>query len=256
VANAQSLSPLTIAEKYFSSRGFKGWKVYMSGEMLSRTVKDSTFGQYLSRKIKRKASLISEDSSTAVVTVLVDDGKRPADYYLYFIKEHTWKLEAIRSLSLTGLAYEFIKEIERLPADSFARLQTELTLRETYLNYQNAKLIVSPDEVLIKYANTKRKQLDSMVNYLQQMHYTDSARGERMAIRDTAFRKKLQAVYIRSVHFSHTKKGSITFSIGGMSDNEVGFFYTNDPKNVPKISKDRVIIIRPIGDGWYLYKTT
>jgi len=46
------------------------------------------------------------------------------------------------------------------------------------------------------------------------------------------------------------------FTVGGMIDNTVGYFYLEDKNKLPKMNTSRIIMIRKIGDGWYLYKTT
>ena len=48
----------------------------------------------------------------------------------------------------------------------------------------------------------------------------------------------------------------IDFSIGGMIDNSVGYFYCKDKNKLPEMSDNRYIMIKHLGDGWYLYKTT
>ena len=42
----------------------------------------------------------------------------------------------------------------------------------------------------------------------------------------------------------------------GFGDNSVGFFWTSDPALLPRMSPSNYIVIRPLGGGWYLYRTT
>jgi hypothetical protein len=42
----------------------------------------------------------------------------------------------------------------------------------------------------------------------------------------------------------------------GIVDNYVGFFWASDPKQLPSMSPSNYIVIRDLGGGWYLYRTT
>jgi hypothetical protein len=42
----------------------------------------------------------------------------------------------------------------------------------------------------------------------------------------------------------------------GIVDNYVGFFWASDPKKRPSMSPSNYIVIRDLGGGWYLYRTT
>ena len=53
-----------------------------------------------------------------------------------------------------------------------------------------------------------------------------------------------------------SSKNNLNFLIGGITDNSVGYLYIKNKKDVPKMNPARFIMIREIGDGWYLYKTT
>ena len=41
-----------------------------------------------------------------------------------------------------------------------------------------------------------------------------------------------------------------------MIDNSVGYLYCKNPDDVPLMSDNGYIMIRDLGNGWYLYKTT
>ena len=68
---------------------------------------------------------------------------------------------------------------------------------------------------------------------------------------------QLRGLFIDNVYpYSEETKGSLFFLIGGITDNSVGYFYIKDERNVPEMSPSHFIMIRSLGDGWYLYKTT
>jgi hypothetical protein len=65
----------------------------------------------------------------------------------------------------------------------------------------------------------------------------------------------MQEILISSIsNFDDNK--SVSFLIGGMIDNSVGYFYCNNPNDVPEMTDNRYIMIRNLGNGWYLYKMT
>lgn len=45
-------------------------------------------------------------------------------------------------------------------------------------------------------------------------------------------------------------------AVCGQLDNSVGFIYVKDKKDLPEMNPGRIIMIREITNGWYIYKTT
>lgn len=56
------------------------------------------------------------------------------------------------------------------------------------------------------------------------------------------------------LHDSTTSNSSIGEMLGEVLDNTVSFFYAKDKKDLPEMNDSQVIMLREIGDGWYLYK--
>ena len=66
-----------------------------------------------------------------------------------------------------------------------------------------------------------------------------------------------QKLFVSSVSTGGYELGNcINFLIGGMLDNSVGYIYVKDKNDLPEMNPSRVIMIREIGNGWYIYKTT
>ena len=68
--------------------------------------------------------------------------------------------------------------------------------------------------------------------------------------------KKLFLSYVPFGNYSFSFDGAIELVIGGLGDNSVGYVYVADKKDLPVMSEDAIIMLREIGNGWYLYKTT
>jgi len=77
----------------------------------------------------------------------------------------------------------------------------------------------------------------------------------RVNKKDIEFKTKLNKILISSIS-GNKMNDIIDFSIGGMIDNSVGYFYRKDKNKLPAMSDNRYIMIKNLGDGWYLYKMT
>ena len=69
-------------------------------------------------------------------------------------------------------------------------------------------------------------------------------------------RKTMDKLLIRALRADRNAPGTHLYLIGGVLDNTVGYMYQPDPAKLPAISAGYFILIRPLGNGWYLYKTT
>ena len=63
-------------------------------------------------------------------------------------------------------------------------------------------------------------------------------------------------LFISSVSIDEALGNGINFLIGGMLDNSVGYLYVKDKKDLPEMSPELLIMIKEIGNGWYIYKKT
>jgi hypothetical protein len=82
----------------------------------------------------------------------------------------------------------------------------------------------------------------------------DEFRGKKLI---ENFKADYQKIFISSISTGDFELGNgINFLIGGMLDNTVGYLYVKDKNDLPEMNSDSVIMIREIGDGWYIYKTT
>jgi hypothetical protein len=48
----------------------------------------------------------------------------------------------------------------------------------------------------------------------------------------------------------------LEFVIGGKLNSTVGLLYQSRPAALPAMSPEHLIVLKPLGNGWYLYKTT
>ncbi|CAK9254278.1 unnamed protein product [Sphagnum jensenii] len=121
----------------------------------------------------------------------------------------------------------------------------------------NAKLTLASDEAIIAHFNTHK------VDFEQLRHKVlDRLQSTKPESRDTLniaseVKPDLRRLLIQSVHTGQNGcEECMEFLIGGVLDNTVGYYYFTDKKYVPAMSPDRLIMLREIGHGWYVFKTT
>jgi len=123
----------------------------------------------------------------------------------------------------------------------------------------NGRLILETDDNIINHFIENKEKFERLrdlaIREFEELFPDRNIEGRINLISD--FESEFRRLYISSISVGGIEFGlSLNFLIGGILDNSVGFIYTNDPRNLPRMSPNRVIMIREIGDGWYIYKTT
>jgi hypothetical protein len=203
------------------------------------------------------------------MTILDSTGKG-LDTYLHFVKDTVWKMTAFRALAQTGIIEQAIIELEKMTPKQIDDIISKakknkkskddaiFSSKEDYdFELGNAKLTIDLDDNIIKHfldnkAGFERIK-DSALKELA-IKRPDNEAEENLIENLKPDYKKL---FISSVSSGGYQFGNcINFLIGGIIDNTVGYIYVKNKKDLPSMSPDRIIMIREIGDGWYMYKTT
>lgn len=249
---SQELTPLDITEKFFGPDGFKEKRQYLCCEMKEYILEDSTYGQYIYPYVTRSYELIEMNDSYAVTSILYVDSVFKTNLYAYFKKEDTWKLEGVRALALTGIAGMLLMMHDSLSQDSIEAIKK---INPDYeFSIENIRLELSSDKEIIEYFRKNKDKFDELLNYYISHNYQQQ--DDSIAKNDEQLQRLIKEALLRSIRSCERTDSSICFLIGGMLDNMVGYMYQPDSDKVPVINKSNYIIIREIGDGWYLYKTT
>ena len=170
--------------------------------------------------------VVRTGARTAVARVAAASGGNP-DLYLYLQEtEGGWQVTAFRALALTGVLAELVRlDAENPSSDPEFRALV-----------RNARLTLSSDLELLAWARDHRAFLDEA----------------RAAPVPEALDERAKSLGLNRVR----REGELLIvSVGGILDNEVGFFFPADG-NVPAIDSRSYIWIEPAGGGWYLFKTT
>ena len=255
-AYGQNYEPLELAEKIFSPKGMKNVKRYATGEYKGRpTGKDFTKGVITTFRI------LNQNDSTAVVNMtLTNKSMEGADCYLHFVKQNsTWKMCAFRSLAQTGIIYLVIEEFEKMTPEQIKEYAKDKN-EEFDFDFElgNCKLTIAFDDTIINHFLKNQSEFERLKDLaLKQLETEDANANTNRNINliedlKTDYRKLL----INYVSISSETGKGINFSIGGILDNAVGYLFVKDKKDLPIINPDNIIMLREIGNGWYIYKTT
>lgn len=247
----QLYEPLDLAKKIFAKEGFSELKKYVTGEY-----NGNPNGSDLGKETITKFMLLEQTEASAVVNLtILDSSGKGLDTYLHFEKDKVWKVNAVRALALTGIIEEVKMHLESMKphqVDSAFSSKVEYNFR-----LGNATLILELDENIIKHFLTNQTAFERIKDLALKQLKTEPKDENRATKLVEDLKQDYQKLFISSVSTGDWAVGNgINFEIGGMVDNVVGYIYVSDKKDLPKMSPSRVIMLREIGNGWYVYKTT
>lgn len=263
----KDLTPLDITERFLGKDGFSDKNLYLCCEMKPDIESDSTLGQVIADSVSRSFELLYQDSIFAVTSVELSTSKIKQNWYFYFKRDTYWVIETMRSLVMTGIAAKLVEAYENVSEDSLKRMDSLVLVKSDSFKVKRisilktlkqARLELSSDKELLEYFLEHKNSFVNLVNIFTE-NFEQTENGEKNFNEDEIIIKSLDSLAIHRFSFGNDfteGKVGYCFLIGGILDNMVGFFYEPDKTKVPKISKSGFIMIREIGDGWYLYKTT
>lgn len=254
----QVYDPLSLAKAIFAKDTFPDLERYCTGEY-----KGHPNGTDLSPDISTSFLLLGQTDETAVVSLtVIDSSGKEFDSYLHLVKDSLWKVAAFRGLAMTGLIYqvhEMLQSLTKKQVDSIISRPDDdgyrvFTSREEYkFLLGNTGLIVASDRQLIDHFERNRKKFNKIKSELENEGNSDEAEIRIGATLKDDYRK----LFIASIETGgFTFGNALNFRIGGMLDNNVGYLYVKNKENLPEMNPSNLIMIREIGDGWYIYKTT
>jgi len=261
----QTYEPLDLAKKIFGKDSLPNIDHYSTGEYKGRPN-----GQDLQKGSTTKFILLGQTEKTAVVAMtILDTLGKGLDTYLHFERDTVWKMNAFRALAMTGIIEQVKIELEKMTPQQVDDIITKskkkkkddfamFTSREDY-NFQlgNTKLTLELDDNIIKHFLTNQAEFERLKDLALTQLQNEKVDEERSMKLIEDLKADYQKIFISSVSTGSYELGNcINFLIGGMVDNSVGYIYVKDKKDLPEMNSDRVIMIREIGNGWYIYKTT
>ncbi|TGE23675.1 hypothetical protein E5K00_00240 [Hymenobacter aquaticus] len=251
------LPPLHIAERFVAREGWPAMRDYLCCEA-EQQARRQTLGQQIPARMARACEVVQQTDSTAVVAVELRDSTGGNDFYLHFVKQATWKLQAVRGLAMTNFGRQMLTVLESLPAAERARYNQTHPQAEYDFTVNNIRLWIGSDADIEAHFTRRQADFNKAVQLLQRRpDFQAPAADEDAANADPVINRLLKSLYISRV----TRKAAdcdacVAFVIGGLIDNTVGLLYEPDARKVPPMNPESLIVVKPLGQGWYLYKTS
>ncbi len=256
--------PLTLAKTIFAREKFANLDKHVTGEYNGRPN-----GTDLPKTANTFFELLDKNDKVAVVAMtIVDSAGNTFDTYLHFVNDNVWKVTAFRALALTGIYGEIIANYEKMTQsqrDSLKLFQ-EKSIELPGYSYKpksmdwtvkNARLVLSSDKDLIDHFKMNKEKFEALKDGLLQKGILQSNKSLEELDDSKMFQQQIDILLIDNVGRSiFGSPENLEFIIGGMTDNSVGYIFVKDKKNKPLMTPNSVIMIREIGNGWYLFKTT
>lgn len=255
-ANDVQLTPIEISEIVFSNSGFDYNKILpFCCDMHELNFRDSTLGQMLPVNTVREYQSLYIDDSSSVVAISLDLNNETQDIYVFFTKLDDWHIGALRTLVKTDIIRAAVAGIEKLDTDSALKALSKYGYDDIDKYIKRNNLLIASDKNIENYFNENIGKFDEIINNIQANHPQLQAEEIDNLNKEEFVVEKLKELLIDRIVIAENSE-CIGFQIGGIMDNTVGFFYQKDPNKVPRISKDLYIMIKPLKNGWYMYKTT
>jgi hypothetical protein len=264
-AYGQHIEPLELARKIFGKDSLPDIGNYIAGEYNGKPS-----GRDLQERATTKFILLGQTDTTAVVGMtILDSSGKGFDTYLHFRKDTGWKMTAFRALAMTGILEEAKTELEQLTPgqvdDMIAKAKkmknpegAPFASREDYqFELDNLKLTLELDDNIARHFLVNQPAFERLRDLALKQLEKEEADEERSIPLIEKSKADYRKLFISSVSTGGWELGNcINFLIGGMVDNTVGYLYVKDKRDLPEMSSDRVIMLREIANGWYIYKTT
>ncbi|WP_310392782.1 hypothetical protein [Hymenobacter sp.] len=254
------LGPLQIAEQFVAPAGWPGMRNYLCCEAAGQA-RHQTLGQQIPTRLRRVCQLLQQGPATAVVAVELRDSLSRGDFYLHFGKDGgAWKLQAVRSLAMTRLGAPMLDLLTAMSPAEVNQYDLRHPAAGHAFTVGNLRLWAAADADIAAHFARNQADFAEALRLVQAGHYfaapaDTSHAGERAANANPALHALLQRLFISQVWRRDTGcESCVEFLIGGRANSTVGLLYAPTAAAVPAMHPQRVIVLKPLGNGWYLYK--
>lgn len=258
ITNAQEIEPLELVQKVFTDKEFaEKTDKYSVGEFKGHpNIND------LPPKIKLNFRLLEKTENNAVVNItIIDSLGKGIDTYAHLEKNKNWKINAFRTLAMTGFLEKTMLEMEKMTDEQIDNLikqdnETFNSKEDFYRELKNIKLTLALDDEMIQHFRDNKNEFEKLKNEVINSNYDKGEQSYRKIDIGKIINSDYKKLLITHISTSFNCEKCFEFVIGGMLDNTVGYLYIEDKNNLPKMNPSRLIMLREIGNGWYLFKTT
>lgn len=258
-----SQEPMQLAKLIFAQDSFALMQNHITGEYDGKPN-----GKDIDNKVQIHFRILEQTDSSAVINMTVIDSiKHGIDTYLFFEKDSVWKMSAFRALAQTGILENIKYELENMTPEKIEetiQLSKKNKQKETFSSIEEYNMLLGElrltldlDDTIIKHFNDNRVEFERIKEIVLKELETIKINEEQEINIGKNIEIEYKRLYVSSISIGGYEFGNcLNFTIGGMLDNTVGYMYVRDKKDLPHMSSHGFIMIREIGNGWYIYKTT
>jgi len=167
------------------------------------------------------------------------------DVYLYLRPmEQAWRITMMRSLAMTGMLHQI-----RAHLSGLAERSSEDEDRLRHLD-----LTLSTDRQLIDWFGANRAQLEALRAQADAQRPKEGRQPAYQPVESARVAPMLARLGLSSLRIEGERT---VIAIGGMLDNVVGVLHTKGaPPRFGIDGGEQYIWVEPLGDGWFLFRTT
>ena len=252
--NIKELLPLDIVQQYFSPNGFADKSAYICCEASKCLNFSYTLGELLPKNSQTNCELLSIDSTNSVVAVEIIYPLHNEDIYVFLNKfDGTWKMASMRTILQLDSVRVMLDRLKTSTPDEWKDFYDQEKRTTFEFDYHNTKLWVAPDKVIMRHFEKNKNNFEKALQIIEKKGYLDT----KILQIDKSLTTLLDELYLRNLYFDTEQcTNCLLFEIGSINQNGVGYFYLDPKYKTPAMSDTYFIVIKPLGNGWYFYKTT
>lgn len=252
--NVKGLLPLNIVQQYFSPNGFADKNEYICCGLSKNFALSYTWGEMLPRNAQTNCELLAIDSTNSVVAVEINHPSCQQDVYVFLNKfDDTWKMVSIRSIEQLDIVRVMLDRLKTSAPDEWKDFYAQEKRTTFDFDYHNTNLWVAPDKAIMGHFEKNKNNFEKALQIIKKKGYLDT----KILQKDESLTTVFNELYLRNVYFDTEQcSNCLLFEIGSINQNGVGYFYLDPKYKMPTMSDTYFIVIKPLGNGWYFYKTT
>lgn len=252
----QTLRPIDVAKEIFKP----GIPSSFVAEHITGDYNGHPNGRDIPTDVDTSFLIIHQTARKAVVnmTLLYNNGKA-TDKYLYFTKDNSrWKMYALATPTLARMHERIKNEMEAITAD---QLDSILASHQQYENppykskeefnfiLNSLRLKLAPDDTLVAHFQRHKAAFNQLLKEVNATSKSPETETPTLVNTRTAAYNQLLISNVTTGGFLPAE--CIDFHI---LNDQVGYLYTRNKKYLPELRPDKVMMLRALGNGWYLYK--
>lgn len=217
-------------------------------------------GKDLSTEVNTSFLVIHHSAKQAVIAMTVADNKgRVTNKYLHFTKEdERWKMYALATPTLARMHERIKNEMEAITLDELDSLlaiyrhqenSPYKTKEEFSFILNSLKLKLAPDDSLVAHFQRHKAAFGQLLKEANATSKSPESETPTLVNTRTPVYSSLLISNVTTGGFLPAE--CIDFHI---LNDQVGYLYAPHKKYLPELRPDKVMMLRSLGNGWYLYK--